>query len=110
MFALGAATVGSAAAFAQEGGGISMAEVCSDPALSEKSQSLWAAVQKQDKTEVYIAYLEACGSSPLTAEYAAIARQIVVERTANFTRMPADVYMIVWEDTNPNGFTAVYVN
>lgn len=66
-------------------------------------------MKQLDKTEVYIAYLEACGSSPQTAEYAAIAREIVVQRTANFAHMPANVHKIVWEDSNPNGFTSVYV-
>ena len=66
-------------------------------------------MQAKDKTEVYIAYLEACGSSPLTASYAAIARDIVVQRTANYTNLPNTVERIVWEDSNPNGFTSVYV-
>jgi hypothetical protein len=110
IVALGAAAAGTTGVYAQEGSGVSMAEVCTNPDLADASQRLWAAVQNQDRTEIYIAYLEACGSSPLTAEFAAIARQIVVERTANFTQMPDETYRIVWEDTNPNGFTAVYIN
>ncbi len=109
MLALGAATVGPMAAIAQEGSGISMAEVCSNPDYADKSQRLWSAVQKEDKTEIYIAYLEACGASPLTAEYAEIARQVVVERTANYTNMPSETFKIAWEDNNADGFTAVYV-
>jgi hypothetical protein len=45
----------------------------------------------------------------LTAEYAAIARDIVVQRTANFTRMPNTTEKIVWEDSDPNGFMSIYV-
>lgn len=66
-------------------------------------------IRQVDKTEVHTAYLEACGNSALTAEYAAIAREIVVQRTANFVRMPDTVHKLVWEDNNPNGFMAVYV-
>ena len=66
-------------------------------------------VKGKDKTEIYIAYLEACGSSPQTAEYAAIAREIVVQRTANFSKLPGKVEKIVWEDSNPNGFSSIYV-
>jgi hypothetical protein len=109
LFSLGAAAAAPTAVFAQEGSGVSLTDVCSKPEFAEQSKKLWDHVQKADKTEVYIAYLEACGSSPLTAEYAAIARDIVVQRTANFTRMPDTTQRIVWEDSNPNGFTSIYV-
>lgn len=109
LLSLGAATIAPAALLAQEGSGITISDVCSKPEYAEQSAKLWAHVQKADKTEVYIAYLEACGSSPLTAEYAAIAREIVVQRTANYTNMPTRIERIVWEDNNPNGFMSVYV-
>ena len=109
LLSLGAATIAPTALLAQEGSGITISEVCSNPEYAEQSAKLWAHVQKADKTEVYIAYLEACGSSPLTAEYAAIARDIVVRRTANYTNMPDKVERIVWEDNNPNGFMSIYV-
>jgi hypothetical protein len=109
LLSLGAATIAPAALLAQEGSGITISDVCSKPEYAEQSAKLWAHVLKADKTEVYIAYLEACGSSPLTAEYAAIARQIVVQRTANYTNMPKRIERIVWEDSNPNGFMSIYV-
>jgi hypothetical protein len=84
LLSLSAATVAPTAILAQEGSGVSI-------------------------TEVYLAYLEACGASDLTAEYAAIAREIVVKRTANFTQMPNSSERIVWEDSNPNGFMSIYV-
>ena len=109
LLSLGAATIAPTALLAQEGSGVTISDVCSKPEYSEQSAKLWSHVQKADKTEVYIAYLEACGSSPLTAEYAAIARDIVVQRTANYTNMPASIERIVWEDNDPNGFMSVYV-
>ena len=109
LLSVGAATIAPSALLAQEHSGISISDVCSKPEYAEQSQKLWNYVKQLDKTEVYIAYLEACGSSPQTAEYAAIAREIVVQRTANFAHMPANVHKIVWEDSNPNGFTSVYV-
>lgn len=109
LLSLSAATVAPTAILAQEGSGVSITDVCSKPEYAEQSAKLWAAVQKADKTEVYLAYLEACGSSDLTAEYAAVAREIVVQRTANFTRMPKSNERIVWEDSNPNGFMSIYV-
>lgn len=108
LMSLGAATIAPTVVLAQEGSGVSISEVCSKPEYAEQSAKLWAHVQAADKTEVYIAYLEACGSSTLTAEYAAIAREIVVQRTANYTNMPETVERIVWEDNNPNGFMSVY--
>jgi hypothetical protein len=109
LLSLSAATVAPTAILAQEGSGVSITDVCTKPEYSEQSAKLWAAVQSADKTEVYLAYLEACGASDLTAEYAAIAREIVVKRTANFTQMPNSSERIVWEDSNPNGFMSIYV-
>jgi hypothetical protein len=109
LLSMGAATLAPSALLAQEHSGISMSDVCSKPEYAEQSQKLWNRVKQLDKTEVYIAYLEACGSSEATADYAAIAREIVVKRTANYTRMPDKVFKIVWEDSNPDGFTSVYV-
>ena len=109
LMSLGAATIAPTVVMAQEGSGVSISDVCTKPEYAEQSAKLWAHVQEADKTEVYIAYLEACGSSNLTAEYAAIAREIVVQRTANYTNMPASVERIVWEDNDPNGFMSVYV-
>ncbi|RYI33176.1 MAG: hypothetical protein EON48_03320 [Acetobacteraceae bacterium] len=109
LISVGAMTAAPAPLLAQEHSGISIGDVCSKPEYAEQSKKLWGHVQAADKTEVYIAYLEACGSSAQTAEYAAIAREIVVQRTANFTRMPRKVERIVWEDSNPNGFTSIYV-
>lgn len=109
LLSLGAAVAAPSAVLAQEGSGISIADVCTKAEYSEQSAKLWAAVQKADRTEVYLAYLDACGASPLTAEYAKIARDIVVQRTANFTRMPNQIERIVWEDSNPNGFMSIYV-
>lgn len=109
LLSLGAATIAPSALLAQEGSGTSISDVCSKPEYAEQSEKLWNYVRQVDKTEVYIAYLEACSDSPQTAEYAAIAREIVVQRTANFARMPAQIHRLVWEDNNPNGFMAVYV-
>jgi hypothetical protein len=109
LLSLGAAAAAPTGVLAQEGSGISITDVCTKPEYAEQSAKLWAHVQQADRTEVYLAYLEACGASPLTAEYAAIAREIVVQRTANFTRMPTTVNRIVWEDSNPNGFMSIYV-
>lgn len=109
LITVGAATVAPSAVLAQEHSGVSISDVCSNPDYAEQSAKLWNYVQAKDKTEVYLAYLEACGASPLTAEFAAIAREVVVSRTANFTKMPGKVERIVWEDSNPNGFTSVYV-
>lgn len=109
LLSLGAAAAAPTAVMAQEGSGISINDVCSKPEYAEQSAKLWAAVQKADKTEVYLAYLEACGDSELTAEYAAAARAIVVERTANLTRLPSSTEKLVWEDSNPNGFISIYV-
>ena len=109
LLSLSAAIVAPTAILAQERSGVSITDVCSKPEYAEQSAKLWASVQKADRTEVYVAYLEACGSSELTAEYAAIAREIVVQRTANFTKMPNSIERIVWEDSNPNGFMSIYV-
>jgi hypothetical protein len=106
---LGAVAAAPTAVLAQEGSGISINDVCSKPEYAEQSAKLWAAVQKADKTEVYLAYLEACGDSALTADNAAAARAIVAERTDNFTRLPDTSERIVWEDSNPNGFQSIYV-
>jgi len=32
-----------------------------------------------------------------------------VQRTANFSKLPGKVEKIVWEDSNPNGFSSIYV-
>lgn len=109
LLSVGAVAAAPATLLAQENSGTSISDVCQKPEYAEQSQKLWDYVQAKDKTEVYIAYLEACGSSPLTASYAAIARDIVVQRTANYTNLPNTVERIVWEDSNPNGFTSVYV-
>ena len=88
----GAAALSPAAALAQETGSYSIKEVCSNPELSSLSQKLWDYVAKQDKVEVYIAYLDACGDSPLTAEFASQAREVVIQRTSNYSVMPSDTY------------------
>jgi hypothetical protein len=109
LISVGAVAAAPSALLAQEHSGISISDVCSKPEYAGQSQKLWNHVKAVDKTEVYIAYLEACGSSPQTAEYAAIAREIVVQRTLNFVRMPDKVERLVWEDSNPNGFSSIYV-
>lgn len=109
LLSVGAVTAAPAALLAQEHSGIAISDVCSKPEFAEQSEKLWSYVKGKDKTEIYIAYLEACGSSPQTAEYAAIAREIVVQRTANFSKLPGKVEKIVWEDSNPNGFSSIYV-
>jgi hypothetical protein len=109
LMSVGAVTAAPAPLLAQENSGISISDVCSKPEYAEQSAKLWKQVQAVDKTEVYIAYLEACGSSDLTADYAALAREIVMQRTLNFARMPEKVERLVWEDSNPNGFTSIYV-
>jgi hypothetical protein len=109
LLSLGAATLAPSALLAQEHSGIAISDICTKPEYAEKSEKLWAYVKGLDKTEVYIAYLEACGASPLTAKHAAAAREIVVQRTANFTNLPTKIHKIVWEDSNPNGFSSVYV-
>jgi hypothetical protein len=109
LLSLGAATIAPSVLLAQEHSGVAISDLCTKPEYADQSEKLWAYVKGLDKTEVYIAYLEACGSSPLTADYAAAAREIVMERTVNFTRLPTKVHKIVWEDSNPNGFSSVYV-
>jgi hypothetical protein len=109
LLSFGAATIAPAALLAQEGSGTSISDVCSKPEFAEQSAKLWNYVRQVDKTEVYIAYLEACGDAAQTAEFAAIAREIVVQRTANYARMPDQIQKLVWEDSNPNGFLSVYV-
>lgn len=109
LLTIGAATLAPSAVLAQEGSGTSINDVCSKPEFAAQSAKLWEYVRQVDKTEVYIAYLEACGDSPLTAEFAAIARDIVVQRTANYKNMPTKVEKLVWEDSSPNGFMSVYV-
>lgn len=106
---LGAGGMAPSAVLAQASGG-SVSEVCTDPARSGESQQLWDFVQSTDRTEVYLAYLEACGASPLTAEFAAIAREIVVERTSNFTNLPNQVFRLRVATNSENGFSAVYVS
>ncbi len=109
LFSVGAAAVAPSTLLAQEHSGIAISDLCTKPEYAAQSEKLWDYVTKLDKTEVYIAYLEACGSSSLTANYAATAREIVVQRTANFTNLPKAVHKIAFEDSNPNGFTSVYV-
>lgn len=89
---LGATTLTPAVAMAQETGGFTVQEVCTNPELAPLSQKLWDYVSKQDKLEIYIAYLDACGDSPLTADYAVKAREVVISRTANYTVAPKDKF------------------
>lgn len=89
---LGAATLTPVVALSQQVAGYTIQEVCSNPDLAPLSQKLWDYVSKQDKLEIYIAYLEACGSSALTEEFAAQARKVVIRRTANYLNLPTDTY------------------
>lgn len=114
VFARLAVTLGTAAMapalMAQSASAQSVGEVCTDPGRAGESQALWNYVQSEDRTEVYIAYLEACGASPLTAEFAAIARAIVIERTANFQNMPDATFRLVLNANSADGFSAAYVS
>lgn len=89
---MGASALTPLAAMAQETGSYTVQEVCTNPELSSLSQKLWDYVSQQDRLEVYIAYLDACGDSPLTADFATKAREVVIKRTANYTVMPTDKY------------------
>lgn len=84
-------------------------EVCFSEGKSELNQKVWDYVVAQDKTEIYIAYLEACGSSPVVADYAAKARAVVIERTANYTNMPTGRFTILYVEESANVFRAVYI-
>lgn len=105
---LGAAAL-APAVMVQPADASSARELCRNPDRAAESKALWDFVQAQDKTEVYVAYLEACGASPLTAEYAAIARQIVIDRTANFQNMPDSNFRLTLNPNTNAGFSADYV-
>ncbi len=90
---MGVAALTPVAAMAKETGGYTIQEVCTNPALAPLSQKLWDYVATQNKLEVYIAYLEACGDSPLTAEFATLARDVVIRQTANYANVPTDKYV-----------------
>lgn len=84
-------------------------EVCFREDSQELNQKIWSFVVEQDTTEVYIAYLEACGSSPAVADNAAKARAIVIERTANYSNLPKKRFAILYVAESSNAFRAVYI-
>ena len=103
---LGTAVVPATAALAQTGG-LAVSEICAKPEYADLSKKLWEYVQEQDKTEIYIAFLEECGDAPLMAEYVKLAREVVIERTNNFTDLPKKIY--VFNDVKDDKFNAYYV-
>lgn len=107
--ALGAAAL-APAVFVDSADASTVRDVCRDPERASENQALWDFVKSQDRTEVYIAYLDACGSSPLTAEYAAIARQIVIQRTTNFQNLPDATFRLMLNPNTNSGFSASYAS
>ena len=95
---------------AQDSAGSNVREICIDPERAADNQRLWDFVTREDRTEVYLAYLESCGSSPVTAQFAEQARQIVIERTANFQNLPEETFRITLSGNSETGFDAVYVS
>lgn len=98
------------AILAQDGSADSVREICFDPENTSDNQRLWDFVTRDGRTEVYLAYLESCGSSPVTARFAELARQIVIERTTNFQNLPEESYRITLNGNSDTGFDAVYVS
>lgn len=98
----------AAPAVAQDSINANVKQAMTDPAKADVLSSLWAFVQQQDKTEVYLAFLDACGDAAPCSAYAAEARRIVVERTANMTRLPDETVALtlIGDDNRPG---AVYI-